>query len=147
MQRLVRGLCVATLGAGVAYSTTRWRTALASPVSEDGVLPLSRLPPRAHVLARQQAEEFDVLVIGGGATGLGIALDAQTRGLATACVERDDFASGTSSRSTKLIHGAFAMISWPTRLRSHLCLMECVRAAALMTSLCQVACAIWKRLS
>src|SRR4029434_5944090 len=48
---------------------------------------------------------FDLLVIGGGATGAGIALDAATRGLSTALVERDDFASGTSSKSTKLIHG------------------------------------------
>lgn len=48
---------------------------------------------------------FDLLVIGGGATGAGIALDAATRGLEVALVERDDFAAGTSSRSTKLIHG------------------------------------------
>ncbi len=51
------------------------------------------------------AEEFDVLVIGGGITGGGIALDAVTRGLRTALVEMQDFASGTSSRSTKLVHG------------------------------------------
>ena len=50
-------------------------------------------------------EEFDVLVIGGGITGAGIALDAATRGLRTALVERDDFASGTSSKSSKMIHG------------------------------------------
>ncbi|XP_019472817.1 glycerol-3-phosphate dehydrogenase, mitochondrial-like isoform X2 [Meleagris gallopavo] len=49
--------------------------------------------------------EFDVLIIGGGATGCGCALDAVTRGLKTALLERDDFSSGTSSRSTKLIHG------------------------------------------
>ncbi len=48
---------------------------------------------------------FDVLVAGGGATGAGIALDAASRGLRVALVERDDFASGASSRSTKLIHG------------------------------------------
>jgi glycerol-3-phosphate dehydrogenase len=45
------------------------------------------------------------LIIGGGATGTGTALDAATRGLKVALVERDDFASGTSSRSTKLVHG------------------------------------------
>jgi glycerol-3-phosphate dehydrogenase len=50
-------------------------------------------------------KEFDVLVIGGGITGAGIALDATTRGMATALVEMQDFAAGTSSRSTKLIHG------------------------------------------
>ncbi|KAJ1948255.1 mitochondrial glycerol-3-phosphate dehydrogenase, partial [Dispira parvispora] len=49
--------------------------------------------------------EFDLLVIGGGATGSGVALDAATRGLKVAMVERDDFSAGTSSRSTKLVHG------------------------------------------
>jgi hypothetical protein len=48
-------------------------------------------------------EEFDLLVIGGGSTGAGAALDAATRGLRVACVERYDFGSGTSSRSTKVM--------------------------------------------
>jgi glycerol-3-phosphate dehydrogenase len=50
-------------------------------------------------------EPYDLLIIGGGATGAGIALDAATRGLKVAMVERDDFSSGTSSKSTKLVHG------------------------------------------
>jgi glycerol-3-phosphate dehydrogenase len=50
-------------------------------------------------------QKWDVLVIGGGATGLGIALDAATRGYKTLLVEKSDFAKGTSSRSTKLVHG------------------------------------------
>lgn len=50
-------------------------------------------------------EEYDLLIIGAGATGAGIALDAVTRGLKVAVVERDDFSSGTSSKSTKLVHG------------------------------------------
>lgn len=50
-------------------------------------------------------DPYDLLVIGGGATGTGIALDAATRGLKVALVERDDFSSGTSSKSTKLVHG------------------------------------------
>ena len=54
---------------------------------------------------RLAAEQFDVLVVGGGITGAGVALDAAARGLRTALVERDDFASGTSSRSSKLVHG------------------------------------------
>ncbi|XP_035187041.1 glycerol-3-phosphate dehydrogenase, mitochondrial [Oxyura jamaicensis] len=58
-----------------------------------------------QILALRTTREFDVLVIGGGATGCGCALDAVTRGLKTALLERDDFSSGTSSRSTKLIHG------------------------------------------
>lgn len=55
----------------------------------------------------QDAEDnvYDLLIIGGGATGAGVALDAASRGLKVACVERDDFASGTSSKSTKLVHG------------------------------------------
>ncbi|XP_063070732.1 glycerol-3-phosphate dehydrogenase, mitochondrial-like [Engraulis encrasicolus] len=64
------------------------------------------LPSRAAQLdALRSTPEFDVLVVGGGATGAGCALDAVTRNLKTALVERDDFSSGTSSRSTKLIHG------------------------------------------
>lgn len=51
------------------------------------------------------AERWDVLVVGGGATGLGAAVDAASRGYRTALVERADFGSGTSSRSTKLVHG------------------------------------------
>ncbi|SDS86417.1 glycerol-3-phosphate dehydrogenase [Paraoerskovia marina] len=51
------------------------------------------------------SEELDVLVIGGGVTGAGIALDAATRGLSTGIVESQDWASGTSSRSSKLVHG------------------------------------------
>jgi glycerol-3-phosphate dehydrogenase len=60
---------------------------------------------RPAALARLAAEEFDVLVIGGGITGCGVALDAASRGLRVALVERDDFASGTSSKSSKLVHG------------------------------------------
>uniref|UniRef100_A0A0N5APN6 Glycerol-3-phosphate dehydrogenase n=1 Tax=Syphacia muris TaxID=451379 RepID=A0A0N5APN6_9BILA len=58
-----------------------------------------------YLIQALKHDEFDVLVVGGGATGAGVALDAQSRGLSTALVEYNDFASGTSSRSTKLIHG------------------------------------------
>jgi glycerol-3-phosphate dehydrogenase len=60
---------------------------------------------REASLERLRREKFDVLVVGGGITGCGIALDAAARGLKTALVERNDFASGTSSKSSKLIHG------------------------------------------
>src|SRR5207248_6672125 len=60
---------------------------------------------RATNLRRLADERFDVLVIGGGITGAGVALDAASRGLSTALIERDDFASGTSSKSSKLVHG------------------------------------------
>ena len=59
----------------------------------------------ALIGALKKGEIFDLLVVGGGATGCGIALDAATRGLRTALVEQGDFASGTSGRSTKLVHG------------------------------------------
>jgi glycerol-3-phosphate dehydrogenase len=66
-----------------------------------------RLDPsrRADAWRRFEEQAFDVLVIGGGITGSGVALDAVTRGLSTALVEARDIASGTSSRSSKLIHG------------------------------------------
>ncbi len=60
---------------------------------------------RADAVRALAAARFDVLVIGGGITGAGVARDAALRGLRTALVERDDFGSGTSSRSSRLIHG------------------------------------------
>src|SRR3954452_14186011 len=62
----------------------------------DRTLLLQKLKSRAS---------WDVVVIGGGATGLGIAVDAASRGFSTVLVEQSDFAKGTSSRSTKLVHG------------------------------------------
>src|SRR5213592_2138929 len=71
--------------------------------------PISPMIPspfdRRSALARLADERFDVLVVGGGITGAGVALDAASRGLRTALIERDDFASGTSSKSSKLVHG------------------------------------------
>ena len=60
---------------------------------------------RAAALSALATEEFDILVIGGGVNGVGVALDAVTRGLKVALVESQDYAAGTSSRSSKLIHG------------------------------------------
>ena len=60
---------------------------------------------REAALAALQEDEFDVVVIGGGITGAGVALDAATRGYSVALVERRDFSAGTSSRSSKLVHG------------------------------------------
>ena len=61
--------------------------------------------PRADAVAALASEPFDVLVIGGGITGAGVALDAATRGYSVALVEKADYAAGTSSRSSKLVHG------------------------------------------
>ncbi len=60
---------------------------------------------RAQALAALSENEFDVVVVGGGITGAGVALDAATRGFSVALIERADFAAGTSSRSSKLVHG------------------------------------------
>ena len=67
----------------------------------------SRFGPteREQALLRMEKESFDLLVVGGGVTGCGAALDAASRGLSVALVEQRDFASGTSSRSSKLFHG------------------------------------------
>src|SRR6056300_1810091 len=58
-----------------------------------------------HLQHLKDGRTFDLLVIGGGATGCGVALDAASRGLDVALVEKNDFSEGTSSRSTKLVHG------------------------------------------
>jgi len=60
---------------------------------------------RKEIINQLKNEQYDVLIIGGGITGAGIALDAATRGMKVALVEMQDFAAGTSSRSTKLVHG------------------------------------------
>ena len=70
---------------------------------------MSALPSRHHALetlsGSSPEKPFDILIVGGGITGAGIALDASARGLTVGLVERGDFASGTSSKSSKLIHG------------------------------------------
>ena len=61
---------------------------------------------RAELLARLgEARTWDLAVVGGGATGLGVALDAAARGFSVVLLEAEDFAKGTSSRATKLVHG------------------------------------------
>jgi len=60
---------------------------------------------RLDMISRLRSESFDVAIIGGGATGLGIAVDSASRGYRTALLEAHDFAKATSSRSTKLVHG------------------------------------------
>ncbi|CAK7197758.1 mitochondrial glycerol-3-phosphate dehydrogenase [Sporothrix eucalyptigena] len=81
----------------------------------DGTFKLPRFPRTKHrddhiadlkkSASGEEDAEYDMLIIGCGATGAGVALDAATRGLKVAVVERDDFSSGTSSKSTKLVHG------------------------------------------
>ncbi|KAI9928500.1 hypothetical protein ASPWEDRAFT_24495 [Aspergillus wentii DTO 134E9] len=128
-RRLLRPLlytsAAAAAGAGVLYISYRPRNI---PGSEAPAVPPpgyheGKLVPPSFPYIKSRAEqiqdlrrssesgeankdnEYDLLVIGGGATGSGIALDAATRGLKVAIVERDDFSAGTSSKSTKLVHG------------------------------------------
>ncbi len=61
--------------------------------------------PRKEAIETLEREKFDVLVIGGGITGAGVALDAASRGYSVALIERSDFVAGTSSRSSKMVHG------------------------------------------
>ncbi|TPX34902.1 glycerol-3-phosphate dehydrogenase [Synchytrium microbalum] len=108
------------LGAGVAtYTFTKLQTASPPLSAEQDTIrsTLQWIPPsrKDMLTALRNAEPvptgasnphiFDLLIIGGGATGSGCAVDAATRGLKVAMIERDDFACGTSSRSTKLVHG------------------------------------------
>ncbi|XP_029370949.1 glycerol-3-phosphate dehydrogenase, mitochondrial isoform X2 [Echeneis naucrates] len=90
----------------IEYRKAQARLDNVAAVADLNVPYAEEFPSRqAQLTALRTTEEFDVLVVGGGATGAGCALDAVTRNLKTALVERSDFSSGTSSRSTKLIHG------------------------------------------
>ena len=64
---------------------------------------------RANQISKAKSVEFDLVIIGGGVTGAGIALDASSRGLNVCLIEKNDFASGTSNKSTKLIHGGVTL--------------------------------------
>lgn len=79
----------------------------------NAVLP-SRASQESVLTGASPANPLDILVIGGGATGSGVALDAVTRGFRVGLVEREDFSSGTSSRSTKLIHGGKSLSTFLT---------------------------------
>ncbi|XVE75404.1 hypothetical protein DITRI_Ditri12bG0091500 [Diplodiscus trichospermus] len=74
-------------------------------ISDPSAVVPSRTVHESALIGASSTNPLDILVVGGGATGCGVALDAATRGLRVGLVEREDFSSGTSSRSTKLIHG------------------------------------------
>lgn len=99
---------ILALGATAASTVAVWQTRTGfSKIREapTGSTPGS-LPTRESIIESLKTEKrFDVLVIGGGSAGAGVALDAQTRGLKTAMVEYGDYCSGTSSKSSKLLHG------------------------------------------
>ncbi|KAH8897835.1 DAO-domain-containing protein [Thozetella sp. PMI_491] len=122
LRRLALPFGVAAVGGGALLYTLRPRNipgydgpAVPPPFyGADGTFKLPRFPrvksrdeqiAALKKSAASKEEEYDVLIVGAGATGAGVALDAATRGLKVAIVERDDFSSGTSSKSTKLVHG------------------------------------------
>ncbi|KAL3459968.1 FAD dependent oxidoreductase-domain-containing protein [Aspergillus heterothallicus] len=119
---LYTATALTTVGAGALYISYRPRNipgleapAVPPPGYHEGKLVppsfpriksrLEQIQDLKRSAAGDDADVYDLLVIGGGATGSGIALDAATRGLKVAVVERDDFSAGTSSKSTKLVHG------------------------------------------
>ncbi|KAK4115639.1 DAO-domain-containing protein [Canariomyces notabilis] len=123
VRRLLPPLAIAGAAGGALYYTYRPRDipgyegpVVPPPIwGADGTFKLPRFPrvkSRLEQIADlkksntgDKQDEYDILVIGAGATGAGVALDAATRGLKVAVVERGDFSCGTSSKSTKLVHG------------------------------------------
>jgi glycerol-3-phosphate dehydrogenase len=108
-------------------------SSIAVPDQFDFTGDLSALHPaqRARAIERLRGATLDVLVVGGGSTGTGAALDAATRGLSVGLVEARDFASGTSSRSSKLIHGGLRYLE---QLEFHL-VREALRERSLLLNL------------
>lgn len=113
MSKAIRRVAVLAGVTGATYAGITTYTAPPKPTAADRVAlahgGLEKVPSRQLQINRLRASSpekpFDVLVVGGGATGAASALDATLRDLKVAMVEREDFGSGTSSRSTKLIHG------------------------------------------
>lgn len=87
-----------------AVARTKSSTNLMLATQDDAPMRFSVLD-REMQLSRAKKEKYDLIVIGGGVTGAGIALDASSRGMKVCLIEKNDFASGTSNKSTKLIHG------------------------------------------
>uniref|UniRef100_A0A0E0DBM9 Glycerol-3-phosphate dehydrogenase n=1 Tax=Oryza meridionalis TaxID=40149 RepID=A0A0E0DBM9_9ORYZ len=124
--RLRRAAAAIAASSAVVAAGAAWPSASASDpfpaaleaarrrVAQPGAAPPPRAAQRAALAGSTPADPLDVLVVGGGATGCGVALDAATRGLRVGLVEREDFSSGTSSRSTKLIHGDESVELFPT---------------------------------
>ena len=120
------GRRVTALSAAVAVTAVGVAQATSQPIDKEQDSPafpdpsqFPRIPSRQEQLSalRQLDRKFDVLIIGGGASGAGCALDAASRGLKVGLVERDDFACGTSSRSTKLVHGGVRYLEKAFRVR------------------------------
>lgn len=105
-RRLLIGSTAAVALTGTYVTLNQRKPILAENPRLPDVSVFKKLPTREEMLERtKRGDVYDLVVVGGGATGTGCALDAASRGLKVALIERDDFAAGTSSRSTKLVHG------------------------------------------
>ena len=108
---MMRIRVLGSLGLGATGLGISWLLTADSDKGKNTLFELqmtSKIPARSEQLSamRQSSRDpFDLLIIGGGATGAGCALDAQSRGIRTCLIERDDFGSGTSGKCTKLVHG------------------------------------------
>lgn len=113
------GAVVAVTAVGVAQVGSQSSSINSNSLAFPDPSSFPRIPTRQEQLAalKNPTDKFDVLIIGGGASGAGCALDAASRGLKVAMVERDDFACGTSSRSTKLVHGGVRYLEKAFRVR------------------------------
>lgn len=117
-RRLLLGSTTVVAATG-AYLTLQQRKPIQA---ENPRLPdvsiFKKLPTRQEMLERTKSgQEYDLIIVGGGATGTGCAVDAASRGLKVAMIERDDFAAGTSSRSTKLVHGGVRYLEKAFKVR------------------------------
>src|SRR5712691_7507954 len=115
-RRLAHGLHIRVLRRGTCsvarIGALDWRRLeRGEVVGEDRRVDEFSLRTRERNLERLASESFDFLVVGGGITGAGIAFDAASRGLKVALVERADFASGTSSRSSRFVHGGLRYLA------------------------------------
>lgn len=128
---------------------------MTAPASSPATIPGSLNPTqRARDWDRLAAEKLDVLVVGGGVTGAGCALDAVTRGLSVGLIEQRDLASGTSSRSSKLLHGGlryleqrdFALVREALHERSLLTSSICPHLVRPVSFLLPLTHRIWQRI-
>ncbi|MDP5044862.1 MAG: glycerol kinase GlpK [Leeuwenhoekiella sp.] len=90
---------------GWELAVARTRSGYAETIEKEKAPLRFSIIDRKRYIKKAKSKKFDVVIIGGGVTGAGIALDAATRGMSVCLIEKNDFASGTSNKSTKLVHG------------------------------------------
>lgn len=117
-RRILIGSTAVVAAAGTYVTLRQRQPVYAEHAKMPDISTFKKLPSRLDMLQKLKAgEEYDLVIVGGGATGTGCAVDAASRGLKVALVERDDFAAGTSSRSTKLVHGGVRYLEKAFKVR------------------------------